>query len=72
MIASARHVNVDGKVTGDLIVLTERLIVRGEVEGNVIALARRFELRGVVKGAVHVASCWRFPMTTSATASGEP
>ncbi len=56
LIASAQHVNVDGKVTGDLIVLTERLVVRGEVEGNVIALARHFELRGVVKGAVHVAS----------------
>jgi cytoskeletal protein CcmA (bactofilin family) len=47
---------VEGVVDGDLVVLTERLVIRGEVRGNVYGLIRNLELDGRVAGSLHVCS----------------
>jgi len=54
LVATGGNVNIDGVVTGDLIVFSKRLTVRGEVTGNVIAVARNIELPGAVRGSVHL------------------
>ena len=54
LVASARTVTVDGVVDGDLVVLTERLVLRGELAGNLFAVAREVDLRGVVHGSLFV------------------
>jgi cytoskeletal protein CcmA (bactofilin family) len=56
LIAAAQTVHVEGVVDGDLVVLTERLVIRGEVRGNVYGLIRNLELDGRVAGSLHVCS----------------
>jgi cytoskeletal protein CcmA (bactofilin family) len=47
------NIDIDGVVTGDLIVTAHRLTIRGEVRGNVFVLAQDIDLSGVVAGSVH-------------------
>jgi cytoskeletal protein CcmA (bactofilin family) len=56
LIVSGGTVNVDGIVTGDLLVFSERLSLRGEVQGNVFAIGESVEVSGVVAGSVHIGS----------------
>jgi cytoskeletal protein CcmA (bactofilin family) len=56
LIAAAETVLVEGVVDGDLVVLTERLVIRGEIRGNVYGLIRNLELDGRVAGSLHVCS----------------
>lgn len=51
-----KNVDVDGVVTGDLIVTTNRLTIRGEVRGNVFAAAEDIEISGRISGSLHAVS----------------
>lgn len=53
MFASAKTVEIDGRVDGDLFVVGGRVVIRGHIDGNVTAATEDFELEGTVTGAVH-------------------
>ena len=52
LIASGDLVEIDGKIDGDLIAATKRLVVRGVVTGSIYAFARDIEIVGTVKGGI--------------------
>jgi cytoskeletal protein CcmA (bactofilin family) len=56
LIISGGTVNIDGIVTGDLLVFSERLSLRGEVRGNVFAMSESVGLAGVVAGSAYIGS----------------
>ena len=52
LVAVGDTVNVDGVITGNLIVLTRRVTIKGTVAGDLISLSQYVDLDGAVKGNV--------------------
>lgn len=58
LLAHAETVQIDGVVTGDLVVFTQRLTINGVVKGDVIAFSQSADLDGTVEGNVFSFSQW--------------